>query len=429
MTTTTVKFNAIEQFGPAAAGARLRVLLDRTDKDGTLFVKPHEQTFTADENGEISMELWPNERGSEGSQYVVRLISASPRNREIWSARITVPDVPEVNMASIVSMPPFPPVSESQQALQAVQALAAGIADFRGDLNAEATTLAPGSPATADYDDALTRINLGIPQGDIGPEGPQGTQGPEGPAGPPGISGPPGPPGPPGADGQDGADGIGVPDTTGQPDGRVLTTENEQAVWLPPTGGGAAQYDPMTYPGSNRFPMRIFGDPASPATGQAPTSIGPFSRAWPVNVSGGTLAGMFQMAAVFESPNVSVADAISIGIGVDADNYWRVAFSRVSFRVFRCVDGVESVVDDEDDVFPRVGGFRLVNVQTPIRVIFGRRGTGPIIASPFFSQWPAHPAGLVDFLITDTAYIGVNGNEWTHIASWGEGLQSVGSSA
>ena len=66
-------------------------------------------------------------------------------------------------------------------------------------LSATATTLEPGEPATASYDDGV--ITIGVPKGAKGQTGPQGPTGPEGPTGPSGQDGQDG------QNGQDGQDG------------------------------------------------------------------------------------------------------------------------------------------------------------------------------------------------------------------------------
>lgn len=76
---------------------------------------------------------------------------------------------------------------------------------------AEATTLAPGSEATAHV--VGTRLVLGIPRGDAGPQGPQGDAGPQGEPGQQGPQGPqgePGPQGPQGPQGEPGPQGSGI---------------------------------------------------------------------------------------------------------------------------------------------------------------------------------------------------------------------------
>jgi len=118
------------------------------------------------------------------------------------------------------------------------------------------------------------------PQGDTGPAGQQGDPGPTGATGPAGADGPSAYDvavaegfvgdeaawlaslvGPAGADGADGADGAGVPDPTGQPDGKVLQTLGEAAVWgdAPGSGGSGATIETAS--------ISVSPTVASPSTG------------------------------------------------------------------------------------------------------------------------------------------------------------------
>lgn len=109
------------------------------------------------------------------------------------------------------------------------------------DISATAQTLAPGSAATASYDNGV--ITLGIPQGAkgdtgaTGPTGPTGTQGPKGDKGDKGDTGPAGPTGPAGSQGPA---GVGVP--TGGTAGQVLAKKsgtNYDTEWVDQSGGGS----------------------------------------------------------------------------------------------------------------------------------------------------------------------------------------------
>lgn len=64
-----------------------------------------------------------------------------------------------------------------QETEDAKDAAEAALAEFTG-VTATAQTLAPGSPATANYSDGV--LTFGIPEGIQGIQGPQGLQGPEG---------------------------------------------------------------------------------------------------------------------------------------------------------------------------------------------------------------------------------------------------------
>lgn len=119
------------------------------------------------------------------------------------------------------------------------------------ELEAEATTLEPGSQATATYEEGV--LTLGIPagakgdkgdKGDTGPQGPQGekgetgAQGPQGEQGIQGEKGETGATGPQGPQGEQGDPGVGVP--SGGTAGQVLTKSSGSdydTEWTNPSGG------------------------------------------------------------------------------------------------------------------------------------------------------------------------------------------------
>lgn len=74
--------------------------------------------------------------------------------------------------------------------------------------SATATTLSPGSSATASYDPTPCSLTLGIPTGATGATGPAGPTGATGPAGATGATGATGPQGPAGANGTNGVSGL-----------------------------------------------------------------------------------------------------------------------------------------------------------------------------------------------------------------------------
>lgn len=117
------------------------------------------------------------------------------------------------------------------------------------DISATATTLAPGSAATASYDSGV--ITLGIPQGakgDTGATGPAGPAGSQGPKGDKGDTGDTGPAGPAGPTGSQGPAGVGVP--TGGTEGQVLAKKsgtNYDTEWVDMEGGGGtSDYTDLT---------------------------------------------------------------------------------------------------------------------------------------------------------------------------------------
>jgi hypothetical protein len=130
---TKVNLDLFNQIGEAAVNADVFVRLTKLDKDpdhGLVAPPVVNQVVQVGESGRAVLELWPNQRGTEASQYRIsakaRKVEGQPHSSVLlWEATITVPDVAEVDLVSIIDMPPYPPVDASQQALQEVQAAAA----------------------------------------------------------------------------------------------------------------------------------------------------------------------------------------------------------------------------------------------------------------------------------------------------------------
>jgi len=471
--TTTVKYNAIRQHGEAAAGARLKVLLTRVDKDGTTFVQPEPMEFTADENGMIEMDLWPNESGTEATQYQVFLYRKSD-GREIWKATITVPDVAEVDMASIVSMPPFPPVDESQQALQAVQDAAAQALLDIGDAETDAVTAITdardaGVTAIEDArdqgvgaieqarDDAINAINGLVQQAEDARDASQdardlsqawatGTE--------------------PGGEGtkssrehaedsaQSASDAEGfkddaetaanrIPDPTGQPAGQVPQTDGADGYDLVERFSAddlqdesnhlrspAAQIALPGY-GSNASgslrenqPLRMWGHPSAPYTGQTPLAgFGPFDVVFPLTWRSSVNVPTAHVA--FSYKGAPVNDAVTVGWILDEDNYIRIAPGRASIAVIECISGVESQISSTSYT-----GITITDMEHLLHWWFGRNG---VDNSRLFSESSGslnidHTTNGLALL--DCGFIGFgqqgNRSEIYSAWVWGDRLESVG---
>ena len=165
--TTRVNCQLYDFLADGAVGKELRVTLTRSERDpdhGTVLAV--ERAYTVPESGLVELDLWPNVRGVYAASYRFEI---SLGTGKLWRVTANVPEAGPVNLRSIIDTPAPQSVDAAQQAVNDAQAIATGIADFRGDLNVAITTLPPGSAATAVYDDALTRISLGIPRGDVGP--------------------------------------------------------------------------------------------------------------------------------------------------------------------------------------------------------------------------------------------------------------------
>ena len=115
---------------------------------------------------------------------------------------------------------------DAQQSATAAQKSAASVAD-KFITAAQATTLEPGSQATASVADQV--LTIGVPKGDKGEKGDRGEQGEAGPQGPKGDTGDTGQQGP---KGDKGDPGVGVPD--GGTPGQLLSKTDSGTAWVDP---------------------------------------------------------------------------------------------------------------------------------------------------------------------------------------------------
>lgn len=119
---------------------------------------------------------------------------------------------------------------DAKQSATAAQQSAASVAD-KFISSAQATTLEPGSQATASVENQV--LTIGVPKGDKGDKGETGDvglQGPKGETGPQGETGPAGPQGP------KGDTGTGVPD--GGTPGQLLSKTDSGTAWVDPPSTG-----------------------------------------------------------------------------------------------------------------------------------------------------------------------------------------------
>ena len=119
---------------------------------------------------------------------------------------------------------------DAQQSATAAQRSAASVAD-KFISSAQATTLEPGSQATASVADQV--LTIGVPKGEKGDKGETGDVGPQGPKGDTGEQGPKGDTGPQGPQGDP---GVGVPD--GGTPGQLLSKTDSGTAWVDPPSTG-----------------------------------------------------------------------------------------------------------------------------------------------------------------------------------------------
>lgn len=90
LTLATVTGRLVDQAGVAQAGATLTLTLDRPDVDAAEgYLLPLAQVFTADAAGLVTVQVWPNALGSEGSRY--RVVAVTADGAALFSGAITVP--------------------------------------------------------------------------------------------------------------------------------------------------------------------------------------------------------------------------------------------------------------------------------------------------------------------------------------------------
>lgn len=94
---TTVRLHAT-LLPPVERHTFIEVKLDRYDIDGAIYV-PAAHLAYFDKDGRAALDLWPNERGSRSSVYLVRV--ASPRSTLLRST-ISLPDDDAVDLRDVL---------------------------------------------------------------------------------------------------------------------------------------------------------------------------------------------------------------------------------------------------------------------------------------------------------------------------------------
>lgn len=103
ITTCAVKAIVHEsEGGIPAVGATIDIQLSYYDIDSG-FVAPEKVSFKTDENGEVVMDLWPNQLGQSASYYEVKI---KYKNKTFRSIAV-VPDVPTAFLHEITDIPPY----------------------------------------------------------------------------------------------------------------------------------------------------------------------------------------------------------------------------------------------------------------------------------------------------------------------------------
>lgn len=114
-----VRVRATRADGTFVVGATVRAVLTVAETDDGLVV-PGNITGVTDVNGEVTLNLWPNSRGVNGSQYRVEVSGANL----YFSGLVTIPEAPStawpIALGTLINQPPYP----SRTAAEVAQAKA-----------------------------------------------------------------------------------------------------------------------------------------------------------------------------------------------------------------------------------------------------------------------------------------------------------------
>ena len=161
---TQVKFRLFHPDGSVAAGLKVVAALTVADLDSGTVVPDAVSQAVTDALGECILPLWPNSRGTNGSQYAVTVTKG---RATVDSYLMTVPESVSVVMAELIrSQPPYPTVDAAQIALEGAQAAAAQAADAS---RLTIGTVSTGTPAATITGPAgAQQLNLTLPAAGVG---------------------------------------------------------------------------------------------------------------------------------------------------------------------------------------------------------------------------------------------------------------------
>jgi hypothetical protein len=125
LTTRTVSIATHLVLGVPLPGGLVSFELTRPDVDAAGIVVPQPVDLVLDAQGAGALALWPNARGTQGSQYRVVIRSATGELQ--LSELATVPDV-DCNLAGILALVPPTSVDDAEAAAVRAQAAAAAAA-------------------------------------------------------------------------------------------------------------------------------------------------------------------------------------------------------------------------------------------------------------------------------------------------------------
>ena len=164
--TRTVLVLVTDQTNTPVADAIVIAVLDRYDVDVVTgqWISPVQHQYRTDENGEVTMSLWPNTAGERNSRY--KVTAMTPNGRILFDVIATVPDVDGSLLSEIADSVSLDaelnPTNQSISYVQAQVMIADAIADLkRKRIPSRGVLLDPyGAYTIAQSDeDVILRIN------------------------------------------------------------------------------------------------------------------------------------------------------------------------------------------------------------------------------------------------------------------------------
>lgn len=145
LTTVTVSIAALQVVGSALPYGRVRFELTAADIDDGIVV-PMAQSVSLGADGTGTIELWPNSRGTQGTQYRVMIYSRSGDLQE--SELATVPET-DCNLHDILELQAPAVVDDAQAAATAAQGYAAAASTSSGAAAASASGASTSATSAA----------------------------------------------------------------------------------------------------------------------------------------------------------------------------------------------------------------------------------------------------------------------------------------
>lgn len=123
ITTRTVLIQTSQVLGAPLPRGRVHFLLSAPDTEGQEVIVPRPVPVDLDDQGDGSVELWPNSLGANGTHY--RVTVRDRYNRVRLEASAVMPDSDNVPLTAMLALQPAPPFDAAQAAVLAAQAAAA----------------------------------------------------------------------------------------------------------------------------------------------------------------------------------------------------------------------------------------------------------------------------------------------------------------